>query len=181
MPSDRRRRREFERAILVHLDEVFRYACRVTQDATRAEDMAQEAFLQAWASFDRFEPGTNARAWLYSILHHVLSHARRAEARDRLTLGLDHAPEGVLSYESSLPASLDARVVHEAFAVLDDNTRELLILAEVEGLTYRELANVLDVPLGTVMSRLSRARSRLRALVVERTRVGQHADRASGE
>lgn len=181
MWADRQRRDEFERHALVFLQEIYRYAARVSGDRRRAEDLTQETFLQAWRSFDRFAIGTNCRAWLYRIFHNVLSHARREMARERLASDLDDLPPSVATYDPPLPQTLDVRLVHEAFAALSEDTRELLLLADVEGFTYREMADVLDIPIGTVMSRVSRARKRLRALVTARINRQSRATRASGE
>jgi len=181
MSADRARRIEFERAILVYLDEVYRYAFRIARDAERAEDLTQETFLQAWRSFDHFTMGTNARAWVYRILHNVRSHSLRGLARERATVGIDDVPAGALAYDPPLPAIFERRIVEEAFATLDDASRELVVLADVEGFTYREIGDILQVPLGTVMSRLSRARRRLRSLVSQHTHGVRAGERASGE
>ena len=163
---------------LAHLDEVYRYACRLTRQPSLAEDLTQETFLQAWASFERFERGTNCRAWLYRIFHHVHSHSRRKKAREARGLELHQLPAHAVVYDPPLPRVLDERLVEEAFVELGEEARELVLLADVEGFSYREIAAILGVPIGTVMSRLSRVRKRLRALVTTRANAG--SKRASG-
>ncbi|HEY0874300.1 MAG TPA: sigma-70 family RNA polymerase sigma factor [Vicinamibacterales bacterium] len=180
MRPDRSRRREFEQVAVKHLDEIYRYACRLTRQPPLAEDLTQETFLQAWSSFARFEPGTNCRAWLYRIFHHVHSHARRRSNRETARVEMADLPDHALLYDPPLPRVFDRRLVQDAFGALPPDARELLLLAEVEGFTYREIASILEIPIGTVMSRLNRARKRLRALVI--SKVNESAPpRVSGE
>lgn len=176
---DPSRRDEFSRVILVHLDEVYRYACRLTRDVARAEDLTQETFLQAWRSFDRFAPGSHARAWLYGIFHNVLGRDRRQAGRERHVVDLEQLPPHVLVHEPLLSRVLDLATVERAFAGLSEAAREIVLLADLEGLAYREIADVLGVPIGTVMSRLNRARKQLRAAVTSHVHGARES--ASGE
>ncbi len=131
-----------------------------------ADDLVQETFLQAWRSFDRFAPGTNCRAWLYRILILVAHGQRRKNGRGEVALS--DLPEDALAIEAPLPEVFGREHVLLAFESLPDDQRLLLQLADVEGLLYREVALALQVPLGTVMSRLHRARRLLRRRVAER-------------
>jgi RNA polymerase sigma-70 factor, ECF subfamily len=156
----------FRRDALVHLPELRRVATRLAGDPGSADDLVQETFLQAWRSFDRFAPGTNCRAWLYRILILVAHGQRRRNGRGGVALS--DLPEDALAVEAPLPEVFGRDHVLVAFESLPDDQRLLLQLADVEGLRYREIADALQVPLGTVMSRLHRARLLLRRRVAER-------------
>ena len=156
------RREEFDRAALVHVPELLRVASRLCGSADGGEDLVQETYLQAWRSFHRFEAGTNCRAWLYKILLFTYSAQSRKRARQPFLVDLDAVAETALLAEVPTPDTLTAEAVKAAFDHLPGNFRTLVLLVDVEGLTYREAAEALSVPLGTVMSRLSRARRLLR-------------------
>ena len=156
------RREEFDRAALVHLPELLRVATRLCGGADAGEDLLQETYLQAWRSFHRFEAGTNCRAWLYKILLFTYSAQNRKRARQPFLVDLDAAGETALLVDVPTPDTLSAEAVKAAFAGLPEHFRTLVVLVDVEGLTYREAAEALSVPVGTVMSRLSRGRGLLR-------------------
>ena len=156
------RREEFDRAALVHIPELLRVASRLCGSADAGEDLLQETYLQAWRSFHRFEAGTNCRAWLYKILLFTYSAQNRKRARQPFLVDLDAAGETALLVDAPTPDTLTAEAVKAAFDRLPENFRTLVVLVDVEGLTYREAAAALDVPVGTVMSRLSRGRGLLR-------------------
>jgi RNA polymerase sigma-70 factor, ECF subfamily len=156
------RRSDFDRVALVHLSELLRVAVRVCGERATAEDLVQETYLQAWRSFDRFEPGTNCRAWLYKILFYVHWQRRRKVTREPPLLKLDEAMESRLRFDPPTPDGLTAGAVKAAYDRLPGPFREVVLLTDVEELTYREAAEVLGVPIGTVMSRVSRARRLLR-------------------
>jgi RNA polymerase sigma-70 factor (ECF subfamily) len=167
----RSRRRNFEETALIHLDEIFRVARRFSGSSTHADDLTQETFLRAWESFDRFEPGTNCRAWLYRIFFRVLS-ASRHELRRELALfddmPFDDARTATVPRMGSSVTRLD---IERAFAALPIAFACVITLIDVEGLTYKEAAAALEVPIGTVMSRLHRARAELRALLAPSPRL----------
>jgi RNA polymerase sigma-70 factor, ECF subfamily len=156
------RREEFDRAALVHVPELLRVASRLCGSADAGEDLLQETYLQAWRSFHRFEAGTNCRAWLYKILLFTYSAQNRKRARRPLLVNLETVAEAALLVDAPTPDTLTAGAVKAAFDRLPENFRTLVLLVDVEGLTYREAADALHVPVGTVMSRLSRARGLLR-------------------
>ncbi len=156
------RREEFDRAALVHVPELLRVASRLCSSADAGEDLLQETYLQAWRSFHRFEAGTNCRAWLYKILLFTYSAQNRKRARQPFLVNLDAADETALLVDAPTPDTLTAEAVKAAFDRLPEHFRTLVLLVDVEGLTYREAAEALDVPIGTVMSRLSRGRATLR-------------------
>ena len=130
-------------------------------DAAAAEDVVQETCLRAWQAFDRFEPGTNCRAWLHKILFRTIG-SRRRELQRELAMFDDQFFE-----ESRLPAPMPANPfmahqIQKAFAELPIAFATVIQLVDVEGLSYKEVSEALDVPVGTVMSRLHRGRRQLR-------------------
>jgi RNA polymerase sigma-70 factor, ECF subfamily len=160
------RRDEFDRAALVHVPELLRVATRLCGSADAGEDLLQETYLQAWRSFHRFAAGTNCRAWLYKILLFTHSAQNRKRARQPFLVDLDAAGETALLIDAPTPDTLTSDRLPEIF-------RTLVLLVDVEGLTYREAAEALNVPVGTVMSRLSRGRGLLRL------ELAQHAPESS--
>lgn len=145
-----------------HARRLLRVGRRLTFDLALAEDLVQETLLRAWRSFDRFEPGTNARAWLFRILFNVF-YARGRKIRSAPLL----VPLQLPGRETLPPGGADFSVLDSAMlsAALDDLSEEhrtVILLVVVEGFTCRELAGILSLPIGTVMSRLSRARHSLR-------------------
>jgi len=157
------RKEDFHRLAFAHFRELRRVALRVCQDRETADDLVQETYLRAWRSFDKFEPGTNCRAWLFRIFFYVNSEYRRNQARQPLVFSLDYVKEPTLSAQTNTPSDVTLEEIKLAFAELPEPFRIALLLSEVEGLRYREIADALDIPIGTVMSRLSRGRQLLRA------------------
>jgi RNA polymerase sigma-70 factor (ECF subfamily) len=162
------RREEFRQAALPHLGELVRVATRVLRDRPAAEDAVQETYLQAWKSFGTFQLGTNCRAWLYTIMFRVIGRQRKRDFAMR-HVDLESAPPAALQVDTPPVDSLALEHLSAAVDDLADPYRTVLLLADVEQLKYREIADVLDLPMGTVMSRLSRARQQLRGAVAERT------------
>lgn len=154
---------DFESAAMPHLNDLYRAARHVLGSVEEAEDMVQEAYLQAWKSFHRFEPGTNCRAWLFKILFHVVSHHRRKQYRVQWVPDGEELLAETLAYESPVPEELSDEEVLAAFSKIPEQYRGVVLLADVHELSYAEIAGALDIPIGTVMSRLSRGRKLLRA------------------
>jgi RNA polymerase sigma-70 factor (ECF subfamily) len=151
---------EFENAALGYEDQLFRVALRVVKDWAHAEDLVQETYLQAWRSFDRFEPGTNLRAWLYKIMFNTYSSQRR---RQRLQLvQFEEAIAETIAYDPPTPQQLTDEEVLAELEKLPRDYQIPVALVDIEGLTYKELAEALNIPIGTVMSRLHRGRKLLR-------------------
>ncbi len=155
---------EFESAALPHLNDLYRTAARVIGNRTEAEDLVQEAYLQAWKSFHRFEPGSNCRAWLLKILFHVIQHHRRKWYNSKLVQESDDMLlQDTVPYEPPAPQHLSDEDVLAALERIPVLYREAVVLADVQEFSYKEVAATLEVPVGTVMSRLSRGRKLLRA------------------
>jgi len=150
------RQDEFERVALPHLRSLLRFARRLSGNMPAAEDLVQEAYLKAWRGFGQFESGTNIRAWLFRILLNV----HRAQRRK---IGLPLSP-----LRADPAADLDEHRLEilQALDRLPEDHRAVLMLGAVEGFTCREIAEILSLPIGTVMSRLSRARQSLRAILL---------------
>lgn len=180
------RRQEFEDEALVHLDRVFHLALRLTRNRAEAEDLSQETYLRAFKHFDRFDPGTNCRAWLFAILRNAFINRLKRQGRE--VAGLDEGQleryeaemsEGRQTIESPEEDLLRRVVGADLVAALDRLPlifREAVVLADLEECSYKEIARICGVPMGTVMSRLSRGRGLLRrslaALVRERQGLG---------
>lgn len=144
---------EFEQAALPHTRGLLRFAHRMTHDVSAAEDLVQETLLLAWRGFGRFQPGSNARAWLFRILINCFNQ----QGRKTRTL-VDLTPET----RSASDSKIEFFEVTRALDRLSEEHRSVLLLAAVEGFTCREIAEITSVPIGTVMSRLSRAREAMR-------------------
>lgn len=157
----RRRREEFEAQALAHLDALTRTAVRLCGSRAAAEDAVQETYLQAWKYWETFRPGTNCRAWLFRILFNVVKKRRREGAAE--TTIEEAAPSNVLRFDPA--GRIEAYEVLEVFGRLSEEHRAVLMLVAVEEMSYKEAAFALGVPVGTVMSRLNRARSQLRQLL----------------
>jgi RNA polymerase sigma-70 factor (ECF subfamily) len=152
-------RAQFETTALVHAQSLLRFALKTVRDRHRAEDLVQETLLSAWRHFHQFEPGTNCRAWLFRIL----INARNREFSKWRVLAEVVSIDDVQVHD---PETISTSVeINSALDNLSSEHREILILGVVEGFSIKELASILAVPIGTVMSRLSRARARLREML----------------
>ena len=167
-------REEFERTALPWLDDLYRAAMRLTGNPARAHDAVQETYLQAWKSFARFESGTNCRAWLFKILFHTVQHQRRWWSR--WLQADDEQQFERLTAAAPLPEQISDKEILTALDRLPAEFRAVVLLVDVEEFAYKEAAGILGVPIGTVMSRLSRARGLLRKdLASAAGRFGIHA------
>ena len=153
---------EFETEALPHLKDLFRTAVRVMGDSSRAEDVVQEVYLQAWKAFARFESGTNCRAWLFKILFNTIHHHRRKWFGLRVVPDSEELMESTAAAPMPFPETVTDGEVLSALDSIPRDYRSVVLLADVEEFAYKEIAEILAVPIGTVMSRLSRGRRLLR-------------------
>ena len=152
----------FEAEALPHIDRLFRLAMWFERNRAEAEDLVQETMMQALQSFHRFQPGTNCRAWLTTILQHVRSNRRRANIRSPLVEDPDDRRARLMPFVAPVSEHLTDEDILGALAQIPESFQEVILLCDVEELTYREIADVLQIPIGTVMSRLHRGRALLR-------------------
>lgn len=164
----------FAAEILPLLDQIFGAAMGMTRNRADAEDLTQETFLKAYAKFSHYTPGTNAKAWLYRILTNTyITQYRKAQRSPRRASGegiedwqlaevASHSDVPLVSAEGEALSRMPSDQVRQALETLSEEHRMVVLLADVEGLKYREVAHALDIPVGTVMSRLHRARKVLR-------------------
>lgn len=156
----------FEAVALPHMKDLYRTAVAMLRDQAHAEDMVQETYLLAWKAFVRFTPGTNCRAWLFKILFHAISHHRRKWV-NRFQFVESETLESTLVYNAPIPENLTDEDLLSALAKLPPHFGEVILLADVHDFSYKEIEYTLSIPIGTVMSRLSRGRSQLRAHLVQ--------------
>jgi len=166
-------REEFEREALPFLESLYNTALRLARNRQDAEDLVQETYLRAYRAFHQFTPGTNLKAWLFRILKNAFINEyrkRKATPREEEFGGIEESFESRLDLppgrtirnpeEEAIAGSLDEGV-QAALDALPDDYRMAIVLADLEGFSYKEIAEILEVPLGTVMSRLYRGRKRL--------------------
>ncbi len=167
-------RAEFEALALPHLDSLYRTGLRMTRSREEAEDLVQETFMKAFRSFRTFQPDTNIRAWLFKILtNSYINRYRKQQGEPAKTrfqdvkafLASEEAAETAAATQDMEPLELDERLdseVKRALEELPEDFRIVVVMALVEGLSYKEISRALDCPIGTVMSRLYRGRQALR-------------------
>jgi RNA polymerase sigma-70 factor (ECF subfamily) len=168
---------QFERLVLAHMDAAYNLARWMTRDDQDAQDVVQESILRAFTFFEGFR-GEDGRAWLLAIVRKTCYTWLRRNRAHELTNSLDDDWQSLPDERADSPEALllrraDAQRVKEALEHLPVPYREVLVLREMEGLSYREIADLTDVPVGTVMSRLARARKRLQNSLV--TQANQEA------
>jgi len=152
----------FEAEAMPHAASLFRIAFWLTRERAEAEDLVQETLMEALGSFHRFLPGTNCHAWLVSILYHRNSKRRRAANRLTLVSDSEERIAETIVFEAPTPQSVTDEDVLAALKRLPRTFQEVVILADIEDMTYKEIAAAIDIPVGTVMSRISRGRKLLR-------------------
>lgn len=170
LTRDRPNHELFEEMVMPLLDSLYNFACWLTSDRDEAEDLVHEAVAKALRGFDSFEPNTNFRAWIFRILRNTFLTSRTGlKTRSTVPLDDEEADSSVAvtreTPESILLGALDEKAVRSAIGQLAVPYREVILLCEVEEMSYRDIADALSIPIGTVMSRLSRARNSLREIL----------------
>lgn len=183
------KKREFGEAAFPYMDEIYAAALRMARNPQAAEDLSAQTFAKAWKAFDQFERGTNMRAWLYRILTNTYINDYRKKTRQGVPVDLDQyeSPDEFYFYNKLSREAIDetedpAKAVLAKFAERDilnameslpDGFRETVILSDLQGLSYEEIAKTLEIPVGTVRSRLNRGRRQMqRALWEEAVNSG---------
>jgi len=200
-PASAEDRERFEVLVGEHLDGLFGAALRMTRNRVRAEDLLQETFLRAWRSFHTFKPGTNVRAWLYRILMNAYIDGYRKSEREPEVVDQEDVDEFYLyskvhesedfrragNPEEVLLNSLMDADVKGALDSLPEAFRNVVVLADIEGFSYKEIADILSIPIGTVMSRLHRGRRQLQVKLwdyarrAHYVRSDSHSPKAAGD
>ena len=166
LQDDSDARAAFEGEVLPHADRLFRLAMCYERNRADAEDVVQDTMMQALKSFHRFQPGTNCRAWLITILQRIVSNRRRARGRSIVVSDADDRIAQTVPFVPPVPQELTDEAVLGSLRRLPAAFQEVILLCDVEDLSYKEAATALAIPIGTVMSRLHRGRAQLRAELV---------------
>jgi RNA polymerase sigma-70 factor, ECF subfamily len=173
-PRDRaERRKQFEAEVLVHLDALYSFALKLTRTPDEADDLVSETILRAFDRWEQYQLGTNARAWLFTILHHAfVSRIRHVDARE---VQLPEDEEGWSAFDAVGDADPEGRFfdslvdeeITRAIDAMPEDYRTAVVLSDVHGLRYAEIAEILGIPEGTVKSRLFRGRRLLQKKLVD--------------
>jgi RNA polymerase sigma-70 factor (ECF subfamily) len=153
-----------QRLIIDQIPALRRYARALTGERHAADELVQDSLERAWSRFHLWRPGTDVRAWLFTIMHNLYANAVRKAKRAPTYAPLVEA-DRMSAIESNAEAGIEVSSLIQALASLPDSQREVLLLVSLEGLTYEQVSQVLGIPIGTVMSRLSRAREHLRQIM----------------
>lgn len=180
--TEHARRVRFEREALQYVDQLYSAAMRMTRNPQDAEDLVQEAYTKAYSAFHQYKPGTNLKAWLYRILTNTYINIYRKKQRQpkqantdqvedwQMAQAAEHTSSGLRSAETEALDHLPDSDVKEALQEIPEEFRLAVYFSDVEGFAYKEIAEILNIPIGTVMSRLHRGRKLLRGLLADYAR-----------
>jgi RNA polymerase sigma-70 factor (ECF subfamily) len=172
-PEERKKQQDFKSEMMPHLDSMYNFALRLTMDPTDAEDLVQDSVVKAFRFFHSYEKGTNAKAWLFRILKNSYINNYRKKSKRPNEVDYDEVSTfyETIRADQTDTSDLEERMyrdmlddtVTKALESIPEDFRSVVLLCDVEGFTYEEIANMLDVPIGTIRSRLHRGRNLLRA------------------
>ncbi|MDO4897938.1 MAG: sigma-70 family RNA polymerase sigma factor [Rothia sp. (in: high G+C Gram-positive bacteria)] len=177
--TDTERKLRFEREAMQYVDQLYAAALRMARNPADAEDLVQEAYLKAFAAFHQYRPGSNLKAWLYRILTNTYINVYRKRQREPQQANTDtvedwqlaqagaHDSKGLESAETEALRHLPDSNVKEALQAIPEDFRMAVYYSDVEGFSYKEISDIMDTPIGTVMSRLHRGRKLLRDLLAD--------------
>lgn len=175
--TTQQRRERFERDAMQYVDQLYAAALRMTRNPSDAEDLVQEAYTKAFSAFHQYKPGTNLKAWLYRILTNTYINLYRKRQRQpqqtntdtvedwQMAQAAEHTSSGLRSAEAEALDHLPDNDVKHALQQIPEEFRLAVYFSDVEGFAYKEIAEILNIPIGTVMSRLHRGRKLLRGLL----------------
>jgi RNA polymerase sigma-70 factor (ECF subfamily) len=176
--AKRHNRDAFDKEVMAHIDALYNTALRLTRNEALAQDLVQDAYVKALRFWEGYEPGTNAKAWMFKIMMNLFytGYARREHEREVMELRAFEPGNSLADADVNIPEHRDPESflldnivsddLREALEALPVDFRTVVVLADLEDFTYREIADVLDIPAGTVMSRLFRARQSLKKKLV---------------
>ena len=171
----------FEAEAMPHIDRLFRHAMWLAGNRAEAEDLVQETLVQALQTFHRFVPGTNCRAWLVTILQHVRSNRLRKHGRLVVDSSLEERLANVVPFVPPIPDGITDEDMLLAIREIPAHHQQVILLCDVEEMSYKEIAVALEIPIGTVMSRLHRGRELLRTALARRGTVPSAMGQAGRE
>jgi len=173
-----KKRKSFEAEALPHMEALYRTALRMTKNESDAEDLVQEAYIKAYRFWDRFEPGSNCRAWLFKIMTNIFINEYRSKSRSPMAVNVDElddnflygyliAEEKTANPEQQLFAKIFDDDIRTAIEDLPEDFRLVVVLSFLEGFSYQEIADIMELQLGTVKSRLHRGRKLLQKTLLD--------------
>ncbi len=161
--AEDRRRRDFEEEAMPFSADLFRVAMFLKRNRDLAEDLVQETMMQALKSFHRYKMGTNCKAWLTTIMYNTHYKQLRKQTNLQLVEDTEEMIARTIPFEASIPQKITDEDVLNALDKLSDIFKEIVVLSDVEGFSYKEISSIINIPMGTVMSRLHRGRKVLRS------------------